>query len=126
MNLPRYIRTKAEALALAASIMPDFKTALATVTADPRKSDYPYYWIESDTRDTLRQVFDWLFADETRIYKRARWHLFYDLAHRLTKLLAENRDAQDRYWTRQFHERDRKSTRLNSSHDRVSRMPSSA
>ena len=107
MSFPRYIRTKAEALALAADLFPDHRAALARVKqAHPEPDDYPFYWVESHARDDLRRLFDWLFDDKTRIYKRPRWHLFYDLAHRLTRLIDENREAQERYWSRKFSDRD--------------------
>ena len=107
MNFPTYIRTKAEANALAAELFPDYRTAQARAQqAHPDKDGYSFYWVEAQARDDLRALFFWLFDDKTRIYKRPRWHLFYDLAHRLTKLLAENNDAKDRYWSRLFADRE--------------------
>ena len=41
-------------------------------------------------------------------------------------LFGENPNKAVREWTKPFHEADRKSTRLNSSHANESRMPSSA
>lgn len=98
MNLPTYTRTKREALALAADIFPDHAAAMARLDAEDRARPYPHFWLEGQIRDDLRQLFDWLFDDRTRIYKRARWHLFYDLAKRLVDLIAANRADFDRRW----------------------------
>ena len=44
---------------------------------------HPRYQLTHDTTDKLRAVFFWLHEQKPRIYKRARWHLFYDLAHQV-------------------------------------------
>ena len=50
----------------------------------------PRYQLDFEIADTLRALFAWLHDDRTRIYKRPRWHLFYDLAHRLLALVDDN------------------------------------
>ncbi len=93
MNFPTYTRTKAEAQQLAAELFPDEKTALAKIAPD---ISHPRYHLTHTTADTLRTVFFWLHEQKPKIYKRARWHLFYDMAHRLTVLLDENAQAKVR------------------------------
>jgi hypothetical protein len=54
---------------------------------------HPRYQLTHDTTETLRAVFTWLHEQKPRIYKRARWHLFYDLARRLVEQVDENAQA---------------------------------
>ena len=93
MNFPAYTRTKTEAQQLAAELFPDEKTALSRIAPDV---SLPRYQLTHATADTLRAVFFWLHEQNPKIYKRARWHLFYDMAHRLTVLLDENAQAKVR------------------------------
>ena len=106
MNFPTYIRTKAEANALAEDLFPDHTTALARIRRSRPDADYPFFWVEQQILDDLRALFDWLFNEKTRIYQRPRWHLFYDLATRLVRLVNDNRDAIDRHWRMEFAARD--------------------
>ena len=94
MNFPTYTRTKAEALNLAAAIFPDERTALDALRQAIPDCKHPRYHLTQTATDTLRAVFDWLFDDRTRIYKRARWHLFYSLAHRLIDQIDANARAK--------------------------------
>jgi hypothetical protein len=100
MNLPTYTRTKREALALAADIFPTHRIAMERIAADPKRQQYPFYHIDDQAQRDWRQILEWLFDDKTRIYKRARWHLFYELTERFIRLMAENKDARDLYWRR--------------------------
>ena len=93
---PTITRTKAEARALAAEIFPDEPAALAAYIRAHPDCKHPRYALAQDAAEKLRFIFDWLFDDHTRIYKRARWHLFYDLAHRLVYLLDENGSGKAR------------------------------
>ena len=81
MNLPDLTRTKAEAKKLAADLFPGDSVALARIKPG---TTFPRYHLTDSTTETLRAVFHWLYEHKPRIYKRARWHLFYDLAHRVT------------------------------------------
>jgi hypothetical protein len=96
MQLPKYIRTKAEALALVNDLFPPHRQALATV---PEEAQYQFYYVERQARDNLRAVLEWLFDKDTRVYKRPRWHLFYNLVDRLFRLMDDNNSAQRRYWS---------------------------
>jgi hypothetical protein len=93
MNFPAYTKTKAEAQRLAAELFPDEKTAIAKIAPDV---SHPRYHLTHTTADTLRTVFFWLHEQHPKIYKRARWHLFYDMAHRIAVLLDENAQAKVR------------------------------
>jgi hypothetical protein len=90
MNLPAYTRTKAEAQKLAADLFPDAKSALASLQAARPDCPHPRYQLTHDTTDMLRAVFYWLHEQKPKIYKRARWHLFYDLARRVVNQMDEN------------------------------------
>jgi hypothetical protein len=92
MNFPAFTRTKAEALRLAADLFPGDSAALAKLKPG---TTHPRYQVTHDTADTLRAVFVWLH-ERPRIYKRARWHLFYDLARRVADQLDENAQAKVR------------------------------
>jgi len=92
-NLPSTTRTKTEAQQLAADLFPGEKIALARIKPG---TAYPRYQLTQDTTDTLRAVLLWLHEDKPRIYKRARWHLFYDLARRVVDQLDENAQAKVR------------------------------
>jgi len=93
MNLPNPTRTKAEAQQLAAELFPGERGALARVKPG---TAFPRYQLTHEIADTLRAVFFWLSEQKPRIYKRARWHLFYDLARRVTDQLDENAQAKVR------------------------------
>ena len=93
MNFPTLTRTKAEAQQLAAGLFPGAEIALTRLKPG---TTYPRYQLTHDMADTLREIFIWLFEQKPRIYKRARWHLFYDLAHRLARQLDENGEAKIR------------------------------
>jgi hypothetical protein len=93
MEFPALTRTKAEAQRFAAELFPGEETALARLkpgTANPR------YQLAQDMAERLREIFVWLHEQNPRIYKPARWHLFYDLAHRLARQLDENGQAKIR------------------------------
>ena len=47
-------------------------------------------WLRRSWKSSL------LHEQKPRIYKRARWHLFYDLAHRFTRQLDENGEVKIR------------------------------
>jgi hypothetical protein len=100
MNLPTYTRTKREALALAADIFPTPRIAMERIANDPKRQQYPFYHIDDQAVRDWREILEWLFDDKTRIYKRARWHLFYELTERFTRLMSENKEARDLYWRR--------------------------
>jgi nucleoside-diphosphate-sugar epimerase len=93
MNFPVLTRTKAEAERLAAELFPGEAIALARLKPD---TTYPRYQLAHDMASTLHEIFRWLYEQKPRIYKRARWHLFYDLAHRLARQLDENGQAKTR------------------------------
>jgi hypothetical protein len=93
MNLPNLTRTKAEAQKLATDLFPGENVAFARLKPG---TTFPRYHLTNDTAETLRAVFFWLYEHKPRIYKRARWHLFYDLAHRVTYQLDENAQAKVR------------------------------
>jgi hypothetical protein len=93
MNLPNLTRTKAEAQQLAAELFPGEQTALARLKPG---TAFPRYQLTQETAEMLRAVLHWLHEQKPRIYKRARWHLFYDLAHRVTDQLDENAQAKVR------------------------------
>jgi len=93
MTFPTFTRTKAEAQKLAAELFPGDRAALARLKPD---TTFPRYQVTHDTADKLRAVFYWLHEQKPRIYKRARWHLFYDLARRAADQLDENAQAKVR------------------------------
>ena len=93
MTLPNLTRTKTEALQLAAALFPGERVALAQLKSG---TTHPRYQLTHDTTDKLRAVFFWLHEQKPRIYKRARWHLFYDLARRVADQLDENAQAKVR------------------------------
>ena len=92
-DLPSLTRTKTEAQQLAAELFPGDKIALAKLKPG---TAYPRYQLTHDTADTLQAVLFWLHEQKPRIYKRARWHLFYDLARRVVDQLDENAQAKVR------------------------------
>jgi hypothetical protein len=92
-NFPKLTRTKSEALQFAAEIFPGEQIALARVKPG---TTHPRYQLTHDTADTLRTILFWLHEQKPKIYKRARWHLFYDLAHRAAIQLDENAQAKVR------------------------------
>lgn len=100
MNFPTLTRTKAEAQQLATDLFPGDSAALARLKPG---TTFPRYQLTHDTAETLRAVFLWLHEQRPRIYKRARWHLFYDLAQRITDQLDENGQAK----VRDFYAEDR-------------------
>jgi hypothetical protein len=100
MNFPAITRTKAEAQQLAAEIFPGESGALARLKPG---TTFPRYQLTHDTADRLREIFLWLHEQKPKIYKRARWHLFYDLARRATDQLDENAQAK----VRDFYAEDR-------------------
>ena len=91
INFPKLTRTKTEALQFAAEIFPGERIALARLIPG---TTHPRYQLTHDTTDTLRAIFFWLHEQKPKIYKRARWHLFYDLAHRAAIQLDENAQAK--------------------------------
>ena len=93
MTLPNLTRTKTEALQLAAELFPGERIAVAQLKPG---TTFPRYQLTHDTTDKLRAVFFWLHEQRPRIYKRARWHLFYDLARRVADQLDENAQAKVR------------------------------
>ena len=90
---PSLTRTKTEALQLAAELFPGERVAVAQLKPG---TTFPRYQLTHDTTDKLRAVFFWLHEQKPRIYKRARWHLFYDLARRVADQLDENAQAKVR------------------------------
>jgi hypothetical protein len=99
-DLPSLTRTKTEAQQLAAELFPGEEIALAKLKLG---TAYPRYQLTHDTAETLRAVLIWLHEGKPRIYKRARWHLFYDLACRVADQLDENGQAK----IREFYAEDR-------------------
>ena len=93
MTLPNLTQTKTEAQQLAAELFPGERVALARLKPG---TTFPRYQLTHDTADKLRAVFVWLHAQKPLIYKRARWHLFYDLARRVADQLDENAQAKVR------------------------------
>ena len=93
INFPKLTRTKTEALQLAAELFPGERVAVAQLKPG---TTFPRYQLTHYTTDTLRAVFFWLHEQKPRIYKRARWHLFYDLARRVADQLDENAQAKVR------------------------------
>jgi hypothetical protein len=79
-NLPTLTRTKAEAIRLAYELFPPADELVARIMREKPEIKLPTYHASYETADTLRVVFDWLFDKHTRVYKRARWHLFYSMA----------------------------------------------
>jgi hypothetical protein len=92
-NLPSLTRTKTEAQRLAAELFPGEDIALARLKPG---TAFPRYQLTHDTADTLRAILTWLHDEKPRIYKRARWHLFYDLARRAVEQIDENAQAKVR------------------------------
>jgi hypothetical protein len=82
MNFPSYIKTKRDAVALAAEMFPGEAQALARLKPD---TTHPRYALDHITADTLRELLYWLHEARPKIYKRARWHFFYDVAVRIVK-----------------------------------------
>jgi len=93
INFPKLTRTKTEAQQLAAEVFPGERSALAQLKPG---TTHPRYQLTHDTADTLRAILFWLHEQKPKIYKRARWHLFYDLAHRAVIQLDENAQAKVR------------------------------
>jgi len=93
INFPKLTRTKTEALQLAAELFPGERVAVAQLKPG---TTFPRYQLTHYTTDTLRAVFFWLHEQKPRIYKRARWYLFYDLARRVADQLDENAQAKVR------------------------------
>ena len=91
INFPKLTRTKTEAQQFAAEIFPGERIALARLKPG---TTHPRYQLTHDTADTLRAILFWLHDQKPKIYKRARWHLFYDLAHRAAIQLDENAQAK--------------------------------
>lgn len=91
INFPRLTRTKTEALQFAAEMFPGERHALARLKPG---ITHPRYQLTHDTADTLHAILFWLHDQKPKIYKRARWHLFYDLAHRAAIQLDENAQAK--------------------------------
>ena len=96
MNLPSIVRTKAEALALAAEIIPTTADALYALRHARPVVTFPRYSLDFANADALRHVFEWLSAKQTRVYKRAQWHLFYTLANRFVREVDANGQAKVR------------------------------
>lgn len=88
---PKLTRTKTEAQQLAAEMFPGTQAALARLKPG---TTHPRYQLTHDTADTLRAIFFWLHEQKPEIYKRACWHLFYDLAQRVANQLDENAQAK--------------------------------
>jgi hypothetical protein len=80
-------------MARAAELFPGERVAVAQLKPG---TTFPRYQLTHDTTDKLRAVFFWLHEQKPRIYKRARWHLFYDLARRIADQLDENAQAKVR------------------------------
>ena len=93
MTFPNLTRTKTEAQQLAAELFPGERVAVAQLKPG---TTFPRYQLTHDTTDKLRAVLFWLHEQKPRIYKRARWHLFYDLARRVADQLDENAQAKVR------------------------------
>jgi len=93
LNFPKLTRTKTEALQCAAEIFPGERIALSRLKPG---TTHPRYQLTHDTADTLRAILFWLHEQKPKIYKRARWHLFYDLARRAADQLDENAQAKIR------------------------------
>lgn len=88
---PNLTRTKAEAQQLAGDLFPGERIALSRLKPG---TTHPRYQLTHDTATTLRAILFWLHDEKPKIYKRARWHLFYALAHRATIQLDENAQAK--------------------------------
>ena len=73
--LPSLTRTKSEAQQLAAELFSGDEIALARLKPG---TAFPRYQLTHETAGTLRAVLFWLHEQKPRIYKRARWDLFYD------------------------------------------------
>lgn len=93
MNLPPLTRTKAEAQRLAAELFPGERAALGRLKPG---TTFPRYHLTQEAANSLREIFTWLHEQKPRIYKRARWHLFYELVRRLAEQLDENAQAKVR------------------------------
>lgn len=91
--LPSLTRTKSEAQQLAAELFPGDEIALARLKPG---TAFPRYQLTHETAGTLRAVLFWLHEQKPRIYKRARWDLFYDLARRVADQLDRNAQAKVR------------------------------
>lgn len=91
IQFPKLTRTKTEALQLAVVIFPGQRIALARLEPG---TTHPRYKLTHDTADVLRAILFWLHEQKPKIYKRARWHLFYDLAQRAAIQLDENAQAK--------------------------------
>ena len=82
MNFPSSTRTKADAQQLAVTLFPGWQLALHHLKQTKPDTTHPLYQATHDTADQLRGVLFWLHEQKPKIYKRARWHLFYDVATR--------------------------------------------
>lgn len=93
MNFPAYTKTKTEAQRLAAELFPKADNAIGAL---PAGTHLPRYQLQHTTADTLRAVFYWLHEQRPKIYKRARWHLFYDMAANVIAQIDDNAQAKVR------------------------------
>jgi len=97
-TLPNGVYKKDEARELARQIFPDHKEYMAHIRARRPTETYPFYWVENHTREDLVRILEWLTNRQVKLYKAARWWLFYDLAARLVALLSENQNAKERHF----------------------------
>ena len=88
--LPTYVRTKAEALELVERLAPPLRAAITEMVTRTPPVTFPRYSLNYEMQERLRAVFEWLLDDRTRVYKRARFHLFYNLAERTLAMVDEN------------------------------------
>ena len=101
-EFPTHVKTKAEAKALAQQISPNYYDALRAFVAAHPTIEFPRYQLDQEQAETLRNTFEWLATTRPKLYKRARWDLFYVLALRVIAAAEENgrgklADSNDHY-----------------------------
>ena len=87
IDLPTITKTKGEAKALAKRIFPPVDVALNQVAPG---TTFPRYQLDFDALDKMNAVLHWIHEQRPKIYKRARWHLFYNLAQNMVNCISEN------------------------------------
>ena len=90
-SLPILIRTRTEAENLADQLFPG---ATEAINRMPPETELPRHQLDWEVADRLRAVFYWLYDQEPKVYERAKWHLFYDLALNVVRELDENGQAK--------------------------------
>jgi len=107
MDLPKKIKTKAEAETLAGQIFPAYKAARAAIERKYPAEDYPFPRVDFMAADELRAVLHWLLETKPTVYKRARFYLFWEFTDRFQRLIKENTDAKHDYWHWLYSAQDR-------------------